>query len=99
MVFMYTANLHQAHASAPGGGLEYTPEAGEDASFSFGGAPLSVVELCVRHQYCDAAKGRAKRLLDEARPPPPGTPEAALVARLKRGDASGIEAHTQLFLA
>jgi len=94
-------------------GLEYTPpKAGslktlgtsfaEDGSFSFGKAPLSITELCVRHQYCEHVRGKERRLLHfgdgEEGPPPPGTPEALRLARLQRGDAAGIEALAALFI-
>ena len=111
---------------APGAaekGLEYTPPKpgstrtvgtsfAEDASFSFGKAPLSITELCVRHQYCEHVMGKERRLLrfsDDplgggeggsggGQAPPPGTVEALQVQRLLRGDATGVEALAALFI-
>jgi hypothetical protein len=95
-------------------GLEYSPPpAGsvktlgtsfaEDGSFSFGKAPLSITDLCVRHQYCEHVRGKERKLLhfdgDEGGgPPPPGTVEGLQLARLQRGDAAGVEALAALFI-
>jgi hypothetical protein len=72
--------------------LEYTPGKDEDSSFTLGQAPLSITELCVRHQFCEHVRGRERLLLGHLSDEPS-------VAKLKRGDAAGIEALAQLFIS
>ena len=81
----------------------------EDSAFTFGKSPLSIMELCVRHQYCEHVLQKKKKLLDESKETPPifegAGPNAISLAedftkiqRLKSGGAEGIEALTQLFI-
>jgi len=87
------------------------PGDAEDSSFSFLKAPLSLHELCVRHQYCEHVRGKAHKLLGSASGSAspdntataelqlaPGSVEEAEILKIKRGDAAGIEALTQLFI-
>lgn len=89
------------HGSGPG--LEYAPstkKGSEDSAFTFGKAPLSITELCVRHQYCAHVRGKEKKIFGGAGEPmpPPDTAEGMYIEQLRRGDADGIEALTQLFI-
>ena len=86
VVDAYIANL--IDRSKTKGQLEYNPGASEDAAFTFAQSPLSITELCVRHQYCEHVRGKEKRLGDDP-----------FSLKLRRGDSAGVEALAQLFIA
>ena len=82
------------------GNLAYDPNApSEDAAFTFADSPLSITELCMRHQYCEHAKGKEKRLdAASAASAGIGASQDPFSEALKKADQAGIEAFTQLFL-
>jgi hypothetical protein len=86
--------------------LEYFGGGAEDSAFSFGKSPLSITELCVRHQYCEHVLHKKEALIDSSPGAFSAVGSGAISAalshqyreRLKSGGVEGIEALVQLFL-